>query len=147
MELILDIFEKLSIDKTFFVQFALTVTFYFILKTLLFGKLQFVLEMRDSKTTKMEDNANVKFDKAEKLSKQVDDEVNATYEQAQAEYNNKKNQIIARGKAEIKELEAKLSQTAEVEKQKIQEEVRAHREAILSKADELSTGLLNKIVQ
>ena len=146
MEFILDIFQKLSIDSTFFIQLILTVVFYYVLKTILFSKLQFVLEMRDSKTTKMEDNANSKFVKAEKLSEKIDEEINQTYQQAQSQYNLKKNAFITKAKSELKQLEQELNKLAEIEKEKIKNEVRSHEEAILSQADELSESLVQKII-
>ena len=147
MDLILSVFEKLHINQTAYTQFGVLVVFYFLLKTILFNKLQFVLELRESKTTKMEENANKKFDQADKLSEKYREELDRAYSEAQEVYHEKKGQIVEREKKKVKEVENELNKEFEKDKQEFEKELEDKRTKVLSSADDLAGELVNKIVQ
>ena len=147
MDLILSVFEKLNIDQTAFIQFGVMVMLYFPLKTILFNKLQFVLELRESKTTKMEENANKKFVQANQLSEKYRAELDKAYNEAQGKYHGEKQEIVEREKRKIKEKEADLNQNFEKRKNEFVQELEQKKTEVLASADELAGDLVNKIVQ
>ena len=147
MELILDVFKKLNVDQTVFIQFAILVVIFFLLKSLFFSKLQFVLELRESKTTKLEENANKKFSEAENLSVKYKKEIDNVYLSAQEKFHEKKTEILKSEKETIKRKEGELDQLAEEKRKLFTEEIESKSVDILKNADELATSLVNKIVQ
>ncbi|MEC8624885.1 MAG: hypothetical protein VXY34_08705, partial [Bdellovibrionota bacterium] len=69
MSIIDGLFESLEINlKIVGTQFVIIVVLYFVLDFLFFKKLLFVLVHRESKTTKLEEEANKKLVEAESLS-------------------------------------------------------------------------------
>lgn len=146
MELIFDVFDKLNIDQTFFVQFVLVVFFFFTLKSLLFSKLQFVIELREGKTTKMEDEANKKFAKAEELSKKFTQETEEAYSEAHQYFSSQKKEITTREWLRFKKAEESLEKEASEEKQKYIMALEAQRDQVLGQSDQLAEDLVQKIV-
>lgn len=147
MEFILDVLGKLSIDQTFIIQFILVLIFYFLIKTLLISKVQYVIELRDSKTTKMEDHANKKFQEADKLAEKFKEETEKAYVQAQEMFAAKKSEIVTREKNRYKAVEAEVSQKVDEEKKAFEGEIAQHRQKVMEGADQLSKDLVNRIIQ
>ena len=65
MDMIIGIFQKLGVDQSVFYQFAIFIVLSQLFVHLLFNKLQFVLQTRESKTTKLRCEAGEKFKEAE----------------------------------------------------------------------------------
>ena len=146
MDLVLSVFKKLSVDQTVFIQFAILVALFFLLKVIFFNKLQFVLELRESKTTKLEDNANKTFSEAESLSQKYKDHIDKAYVEAQEKYNKRKTEILEREKQNIKTAENQISQEVEQERAKFVEELESKRKEVLDNADSLAKNLVDKFV-
>lgn len=147
MDAILNIFKSLDIDQSFFIQFALVVILYAILRNLLFSKLQEVLELREAKTTKMEDGANEKFKKADELSKQYKIKIDEARSKAFDIVTKKKAEVVARETKTIKDHEKNLESQVASKRSAFETEINSKKEAILQQADSLSQDLVNKILQ
>ena len=147
MELILGVFQKLNIDETVFTQFIVFFFLFIILKAVFFNKLQFVIELRESKTTKLEENANKKFSDAENLSEKYKVEIDKVYHGTQEKFNIKKNEIL---KIEKENVTKKQSELAEFSEKKIKEftsEIEARSIEILKQSESLASNLVDKIVK
>jgi len=147
MDAILNIFKSLDIDQTFFVQFGIVTVLYFVMRSLLFGKLQEVLDLREEKTTKMEDGAADKLTKAEKLAKEYKEKIDGARGEAFKIVTSHKDSVMNREAANIKEHESKLEAVAEGKRVDFEKEISQKREAIMKEADSLSQELVTKIVQ
>lgn len=147
MDAILNIFKSLDINQSFFYQFALVVVLYAVLRNLIFSKLQDVLELREAKTTKMEDGANEKFKKAEELAKLYKSKIDEARSQAFDIVTKKKNEIIARESKIVKDHEKTLEAKVASQRNEFENELNSKKVAILQQADSLSQDLVNKLLQ
>lgn len=147
MQTILNIFISLGVDQTVFIQFALVVVIYFILKFTFFSKLQEVLDTRENKTTKMESGANKKFTEAEALAAKYRAEIEKTDSEALNIITTKKNDVLAAQKAQVKSTEKALNSEYETKRKELEAEYNSKKNAILSQADSLSNDLVQKILQ
>lgn len=146
MDLVLSVFKKLNVDQTVFIQFAILVVLFFLLKVIFFNKLQFVLELRESKTTKLEDNANKTFSEAESLSQKYKEKIDKAYVEAQEKYNKRKTEILDREKQNIKTAENQINQVVEQERAQFVAELDSKRKEVLNNADSLAKNLVDKFV-
>jgi len=147
MGTIYKVLESLAIDHTFFYQFAIVVVLYLILRSLLFGKLQEVLDLREAKTTKMESGANEKIQMAEKLAQQYKDKIAQAKQEAFQIITKNKDEIISREAVKIKSHEEKVEAEIAVKRSEFEKEIESKKENIMKQAVSLSQELVNKIVQ
>ena len=140
------IFAQLGGDETIFYQFGIFCLIFILLKWVFLGKLQFVIETRENKTTKLEESADEKFKKSEVLFNQYRDEIQAVrganleiLEKAQAE-------AMARQKATLKKVEERIEQSIQKKRAEFQEEVDSKRQSVFRNAGELSKKLIDKIM-
>lgn len=145
MDTFLNIFKSLGADVTFFYQLALVLVFYFILKYSLFGKLQEVLDLRESKTTKLEGNANKKFAEAEELAQKYKTELQKANQEAYTLLSDKKNGAQEVQKSKLKEVENQLNIQVEAKRKEFMAELETHKANVLKEADSLSSDLVNKL--
>jgi F0F1-type ATP synthase membrane subunit b/b' len=144
--MIIGIFQKLGVDQSIFYQFAIFIVLFAALKATFFNKLLFVIQTRESKTTKLNDEAGDKFKEAEKLSEKFDNEIQKASEEAHSKMSSIKNESLKKIMDEQKAQEAKVLAAYEEEKKAAISEVEAKREAVLQSANELSDSLVNKLV-
>jgi F0F1-type ATP synthase membrane subunit b/b' len=145
MDKIIQIFVKLGVDQSIFYQFLIFAVIFFLLKTLFFNKLLFVLQTRESKTTKLEQGAGDKFKEADKLAKQFDEEVQKTNESVHHQMTNRKTSALKNIEEVQKTEEDKILKSFETKKAEIVASIESSKSEILSKADELSEKLVEKI--
>ena len=147
METILTILKSLDIDQTFFIQLGLVCLLYAFLRNLLFSKLQEILDLRESKTTKMEDGANAKNAQAEKLSNDYKAGIDKARSEALTIVTSKKNEVTNREGEKIKAHDKKLEEELGVKRSEFSKELESKKESIMQQADSLSQELVTKIVQ
>lgn len=145
MDTIVNIFVSLGVQKIVVVQFAIVVVLYFVLTKLFFSKLQFVLELRESKTTKREGQANSMFAKAESLSqeykKALDDTQGAAFEKSSKQ----KAALLEKQREALKAKNREVDQKIEQERQANQKMIEEQRSVVMAKADELAKQLVEKL--
>ena len=146
MDKFIGIFQKLGVDQSIFYQFAIFVVIFFLLKTMFFSKLLFVLQIRESKTTKLDEEAGAKFKEAEKLSEKFDIEIQAASEEAHLKMSEFKNNSVKEITANQKKQESQVLAQYEEKKKSVMAEVEANRSAVLESAGTLSESLINKLV-
>ncbi len=145
MDKIIQIFVKLGVDQSIFYQFAIFAVIFFLLKTVFFNKLLFVLQTRESKTTKLEEGAGDKFKEADKLAKKFDEEVQKTNEVVHQRISERKSSALKTIEQTQKTTEDKILKSFEERKAEVVASIEANKAEILSKADELSEKLVDKI--
>jgi F-type H+-transporting ATPase subunit b len=145
MEAVINIFKSLGVDETIFVLFGLFVALYFVLKFVLFGKLQEVLEMREGKTTGLEGNANKKFAEAEEMLSKYEEKIEKSNAEAQAILAAKKSEVIARERSKYKEAESKVEKDVEAKRAVFVAELNEQKKSVMTNADSLSENLVQKL--
>lgn len=146
MDKFIGIFQKLGVDESIFYQFGIFVIIFFLLKIVFFNKLLFVLQTRESKTTKLDLEAGSKFKEAEKLSEKFDKEIQKTSEEAHMKMSELKNKSVKEISEAQKNEELKVLAQYEEKKKGVIAEVEASRTSVLKSAENLSETLVNKLV-
>jgi F-type H+-transporting ATPase subunit b len=147
MDMILTIFKSLGVDQTVFIQFAILIVIFFMISTLLFTKLQEVLELRESKTTKLENSAHAVYKQADELAEQYKARVEKTHQDSHHINQKKKSEISISEKAKLKSAEELFSKEYDEKKVKIMAEVATQKTTLLAKVDELSNSLVAKLTK
>ncbi len=145
MDKIIQIFVKLGVDQSIFYQFLIFTVIFFLLKTLFFNKLLFVLQTRESKTTKLEEGAGNKMKEADKLSKEFEEEVRKANDLAHQAMSEKKSTALKNIEEMQKAEESKILKSFEERKSEVVASIESSKQQILSSADELSEKLVEKI--
>jgi F0F1-type ATP synthase membrane subunit b/b' len=146
MDKLIQIFVKLGVDQSIFYQFAVFVVIFFLLKVTFFNKLLFVLQTRESKTTKLEEEALGKFKQAEKLSENFDKEIQKTSEEAHKKMTELKAESLKEIHGAQKLEEDRIQKEFEIEKRTALDEVENKRQEILKTSDSLASGLVEKFI-
>ena len=146
MDKIIQIFQKLGVDESIFYQFAVFVVLFFLLKIVFFNKLLFVLQTRESKTTKLEEEALGKFKEAQKLSDDFDKEILKTSEETHKKMSELKAESLKKIQGEQKLEEERILKEFEIEKKTALDQVENKRQEILKTSDLLADGLVEKFV-
>jgi len=147
MDMILTIFKSLGVDQTVFIQFAFLIIIFFAVSTILFSKLQEVLELREAKTTKLEGSAHAIYKQADELAEQYKAHVEKTHQDSHHSNQKKKSELLGTEKEKLKTAEEQFSKEYEEKKEKILAEVNAQKAVLMSKVDELSNGLVSKLTK
>tara|TARA_R110000868_G_scaffold100129_15_gene275510 strand:- start:1042 stop:1485 length:444 start_codon:yes stop_codon:yes gene_type:complete len=147
MDQIVVIFKQLGVDETIGHQFIVFVVMFALLKVVLFDKLQFVLELREAKTTKLDGDADAKFGQADKMANEYEEKMKAINAQAMHHVAEVKGKAISKQKSEIKKIEDQLDDQVESKRQEFMKEIEVKKGEILKSADQLSDGLVQKLIQ
>jgi len=147
MDMIKPIIEALLIDKTVLIQFALLLIFFNLLAPLFFKRIQDVLEIRESKTTKLESNAHAVYKQAEDLAEQYKAKIEKTHQDSQSENHKRKSEIADKEKEMIKAEEEKISSEYDERKSKVLKDIANKRITVMAQADNLASDLVDKLTK
>lgn len=147
MDTILTVLKSLQIDSTLFIQLTIVTVLYFVTRNLIWSKLQDILENREAKTTKMESGAEEKTRLATELEKEYKVKIESAQSEAFSIIQTKKEEVTKREAAKVKELADKLESQLNAEKNEYAKELEEKKVAVMKDAEELSSLLVNKIVQ
>lgn len=145
MEAIIQIFGRLGVDGTVFIQFALFCVLYLICAPFFMKKLQFVLEQRESKTTQLRVDAEKKLEEVKELTTTYDEKVNQVRVEVQTDYTQRKTEVIAESKKTVKELEVKLNKEFEAERSEFITEVEGKKAELFKEVESLSNQLVEQL--
>lgn len=145
MESLIAIFNQLGVDGSIFYQFVLFFVLYFVVRSLLFKPLQDVIEDREGKTTKLEGQANHKFEKAKKLETEYKEKIDSAYLEAQEVFHSKKTEVIQREREVFKKAEAEILNEYEEKRKQELAAIESKRNEILDQAKNLSNDLVEKL--
>ena len=144
MDQLLQIFTQLGVDQSIFYQFGLFLTLFLVLKAVLFDRLLFVLEVREAKTTKLENSAKAKLDEANQLAAEYDSQRESLHQELQKRLTEDKKEIDEKQSAAAKREEAALFKDFTEKKSQLVEQMSAQREKVMRNTDELSRELVRK---
>ncbi len=147
MDMIKPIIEALLIDKTVLIQFGLLLLFFNLLAPLFFKRIQEILEIREGKTTKLENNAHAVYKQAEDLAEQYKAKIEKTHQDSQNENHKRKSEILSKEKELIKAEEEKISSEYEDRKSKILKDMTDKRVTVMTEADKLASNLVEKLTK
>ena len=147
METVLSIFKQLSANQTMLHQFGVVCVLFITSKFLFFKKLQFVLENREEKTTKLEQSAEVKFEEANKLCSQYKEKLSTARENAKKLFNEKKDAIIAEESTVLKKEEETAANYLSSARKEFLKEIEIKKGEILAEADNLANSLVQKLTR
>lgn len=145
MDVILEIFQQLSINLTVFIQLIFVFIMYLFCKFFLFNKLQEVIELRIEKTKKTEESASNLNEKFDVLKKEYDEKLEDTFRKVQ-DYKS-----LEKSKCDTELLEVYKREEKEVEefvtksKDAVAKEIAEYKDQVMSKSNELANELINKI--
>lgn len=143
----LTIIKSLKIDQTVLVQFALFVVFFNLIAPILFKRIQEILDLRDSKTTKLESSAHHIFKQADDLTEQYNASIEKTHTDSQAVASKKKMETLAQEKSVLNSAEEKLTAEYEAKKNSLLKEMSEKRNAVMAEAEKLSGNLVEKLTK
>lgn len=147
MNTIITILNSLKIDQTFLIQFVLFVVFFNIIAPILFKRLQEVLDLRESKTTKLDSHANHVYKQADDLAVQYKATIEKTHFDSQAIATKKKAEIAAREKAIYISEEEKMNSEYDGKRMLLLKDLSEKRISILAEAEILSSTLVEKLTK
>lgn len=146
MDMILAIFTKLGADLTIVHQFVVVVFLFILFKIVFLDKLLFVLDLRESKTTKLEHEANEKFATSEKLAEKYNKKMSEVINESQKALNLKKEEINSKNQQLLKAKEKVLSEELDAKRAQYVKEMEGQKDAIFSAKEEISKEIINKII-
>ena len=123
LEIFQNIFTRLNIDKTVFIQFGIVVGFYLILKGFFFDKLLFVISEREKKTVKMKDEAIRKISEAELLETQYNQKMSEIQIKNFSEFQKRKFEVIAQEKDALSKFEESIMEKSELIRKELIEKI------------------------
>lgn len=147
MDQVIKVFSSLGADETVFIQFGIVVLLYFVLKDVLFAKLQFVLDLRESKTTVLDGDANSKFSEAEKLSSEYNSRIEEAKIQAHTDFVAKKSEIEKRAEKTVREAQDKYNAEYLEKRTVVKKEVEEYKADVFQNKEVLLDQLVEKLVQ
>lgn len=147
MEMIVTIFKSLGVDQTVFIQLVSLIIIFVILKTLLFGKLKEVLDLRDKKTIKLEGAAHAVYKKAEELQEQYKAHIEKTHQDSHLKTQKVKNDLREKESKKLKETEELLAREYETKRSAMVSDINAQRSKSLAEVETLSKNLVEKLTK
>ena len=147
MNTIVVILNALKIDKTVFIQFALLVLFFNTIAVLFFNRIKTVLELRENKTTNLENNAHAVYKQADELSEQYKAKIEKTHNDSQNTSQNKKTEAMGKERELLKTAEEKINNEYEERKAIILKEMTEKKITVMAEAEKLSANLIEKLTK
>ncbi|MBC7712999.1 MAG: hypothetical protein H7177_06655 [Rhizobacter sp.] len=141
------ILNSLKIDKSFYVQFILFIVFFNILAPLLFKKIQIILELRESKTVKLDSHANHVYKQAEDLAEEYKGSVEKTHQDAQSVATKAKSEILSKERTILTSAEEKMTEEYEGKRSVLLKDFSNKRVAVMADAEKLSNTLVEKLTK
>lgn len=147
MDVVLGIFKQLGADISLLHQFLIFVAMFILSKTLFFNHLQFVIENREEKTVKLEGNAEKKFARISKMSSEYKEKIRAARKEAKDFVNSEKTKILKELESNYREQEGEINSFVESSRQEANKEIEKKKEEVLSQAQGLADGLIQKLIK
>lgn len=145
METVKQIFVQLGVDSGILNQFVIVCVFFIVARYLFLNKLQFILEERENKTVKLDEQAEEKIQKSKVLIEEYKEKLNRVYETTQKKYNEGKSVIVQQEVEKLKKVERNLAEKLKVEQEKLNNEYNKVRNETLKDVSNLASGLVEKL--
>ncbi|OFZ14215.1 MAG: hypothetical protein A2X86_05010 [Bdellovibrionales bacterium GWA2_49_15] len=146
MNPIFAIFKQLGADYTLPHQFVIFFILFILLSTILFSKLRFVIETRENKTTKLDEDANEKLMEANKLAEKYKAEISKVHQGAFDFMKSKKESILETQRQVLKQEEERLQAKIEKDVEIFNQDALGKKSTVLKSSEQLTDDLLEKLV-
>ncbi len=142
-----EIIVKLGWDPSFWWQLGILLALFFILKFLLFDKLQWVLDHREERTSKLVEEAVQLQHEAEKIDGEYKEKLKSARHNARDFFRMKREQWLEVERKIVHGAELEIGQEYEKKRIQLEEEMKKKKEDVLGKTEQLSDELVQKLVQ
>jgi len=147
METFTAIFTQLGVDSSLVPQFLIILSIFIVTQFLFLGKLQEVIENREEKTTKLENNADDVLEKVKKMQIEYNSKVDEANRKALTSTTESKQKIIQKFSEQYKTTEKEVNTYVEQARHNLNNEIEMNKQAYLADADNLAQSLVQKILQ
>ncbi len=147
MNTIITILNSLKIDSTFLVQFVIFVVFFNLIAPILFKRLQAVIDLRESKTTKLDSDASHIYKQVEDLEIKYKGTIEKAHQDNQVVATKKKSEIQDKEKALLTAEENKLENEYDVKRKALLADLASKKSIVFAEADKLSNSLVEKLTK
>lgn len=147
METFTTIFTQLGADSSIVWQFLIIAIVFIISNGLFLGKLQEVLEIRNEKTTKLDDFADETLSKVKTMQEDYASKLQHASKEALSNSVEQKREISQKYFDEFKVAEKEMEKHLEEKRRQMMISANEAREIYLKQADKLSNQLVDKILQ
>ena len=145
MDLIFNVFQRLSIDSSIIPTFFIVILFYLVINFVFFKPLLSVIMTREEKTTKLEEEANAKVAAANQMMNEYKQKLENAYIEGQRVQKNRKSELLKSEKEKYLSAEAEIITRNEQEISGVLKELSVKRQEVLGKTDELSKLFVEKL--
>ena len=142
-----EILGKLGVDHTIFHQFGIFIIFAFVIKKVLFEKLQSVIEQRSDQTQGLESKAASIMDEANKIKADVEQKIHTKKKSLTDDFREKKLTLELSLNENFKKSEVSAEEDFNKGLKDINLELSKVNENLLQQSDELSSLLTTKLTK
>jgi len=139
---VLTIFEHLGADSSIVWQFGIFFLTFALLKPLLFNKLLYVIQLREEKTTKLEEVANRKFNDANRLAEEYQVKISKVHQEASDLVRNKKEEIVQQFKTKQRFFENENNGKIDLEVEKFAQGLKTKKVEMKSQVEDLANDVI-----
>jgi F-type H+-transporting ATPase subunit b len=147
METFMAIFTQLGVDSSLVPQFFIILVVFVIAQFLFLGKLQQVIEVREEKTVKLENNADETIEKVQRMQNDYKTKIEEANRLAMNTAIDKKQKITQKYTEQYKQTEKEVNTFVDQSRTEFTKEVSGNKEKYLAEADTLAQSLVQKILQ
>jgi F0F1-type ATP synthase membrane subunit b/b' len=146
MDTFLAVFTSLGVDSSLLIQIIIIAIAFFASKLLFLNQLQFILENREEKTIKLENNADENMNKVTKMMTDYKQKTDSAMKEAMKNFNDKKQAITKKMDDFFKTTEKEVNLQIESSREKIEKDISENQSKYLQEVDALSEDLIKKII-
>ncbi len=147
MEMIVSVFKQLGVNESLIYQFAVVLVVYFLAKFLFLDHMQKLLDLREDKTVNLEGAAEEQFAKIEKDQKEYKEKMITVNKRLKETLDTKKAEVVKSEEAKYRAEEKEVNAYIETARKEVEQEIAGKKESILKEAEQLSTGLVQKLTK
>lgn len=145
MDAVVSVLNRLGMDASVFIQFAIFCALYFLMVPLFIKKLQLVLEEREANTTGLKEHAQKELDKANTLEEDYQQKFNSSMEELQKKFHADRHELMLSEKMKLRQLEDQLDDEIDSKKEKFIVELEEQKKQLLGQTSQLSSHLIEKL--
>jgi F-type H+-transporting ATPase subunit b len=147
MDPLIAIFSQLGLDSTFFAQLIISAVVILLSQILVFNYLKDIIDLRESKTTKLEREAELKLKAANNYLQDYQKLIDLQYQKTNRILDSKKQEFLNNESQNLINLQSKLNKDNKELKEKFKEELKMKSDLLKDEVADLSKFLVNKITQ
>ena len=145
MEMMIDIFKQLGANESLLPQFIIVVVMFYLTKFLFLDHLQSILDTREDKTTKLDGQADKKFEEITKSQNDYKAKIQETNKSLKAKSDSEKAEFSKGQEVKYKEKENEINSFVEASRKDIEKEIAGKKATVMSEAELLADTLVQRI--